>query len=1009
MSFDVQLSNPPQEGTSATVQVEVNGITYDVAVDANGAGTLTLDGLDNADVYNDSGSYTATVTGVTGGNFENVITGQSTTATVTETLDVTTVSITGTITTPSTIDVSNVEGEPNGINVYALDLNGNVQDLSIVSGTNHDGFGVNGKTSGSGASSELGFKDGNSEKIVVDFDTDVKSLDVAFAWRNNTESAKVTFFDEEGNEVGSAMVSGGGNSQEALVTYYDENGNVTKTETAQGGSDKVDLEYKFEPGNGQTFSKVEFSAPGYDDDYLINKITYKEVVSSDVTDVVATNAEVTLEIQTSNPPQAGTTAIAVVEVAGQEYQVQLDTNGRGTLNVEVNGNEELTATVKEIIGGNFEAVDVSSANWELATELISLDDSISVTEDQTYYLDSTDFGDNQVNVSEVQITELPLNGTLYMNDGNIVETIVTNEGKEINVYDNKQPITEGTVITMADIAAGKVTFEPEANSDEGGSFKFKVGDGNGNFANVEHTTTINVTGTADAPLLSMNIGEAIVIEANPEPQTTTFTNSQTDKVEGWWNTAEYDLGGTTNSVDITFKDLKGNKEEEAKIELLDQDGNVVDTIILEGNNGNGIETHTFTSEQEFSSIKISGNSSSDKFEVKEVSAEVTITDGNIINSANDYWTNNEEINGTEGSDTINIGTGDNKDINAGAGDDVINTPIQSGNNLGTGHFIDGGDGNDTLVIAEPRTGTLNGNSYEYRITDNGDGTTTIQKIGFNQYQEWDLNHYEVTTQNVEKIQFTDGTVTLGSDSSSPDGTETMYLYTIALQANVTDTDGSETLSAITITNLPEGTSLKDMTPNEDGSYTVEVDENGNADVTLVSNAQLDTSSLNGITASISATETNSGDVSTVTVNENGIVDIQAGSGDDTIEMNSADVENTRMDGGEGEDTLSILDEGEINLDLENLSSIEIIDMTNNQENNLNLDLQDMLQDSAEPTMIKILGDDADSVNVTNDEGFEKTTVTQDGNSFDVLSQGNLTIMIENGLMDDHNMGGGDNG
>jgi len=868
---------------------------------------------------------------------------------------------------------------------------------------------VNGKTSGSGASSELGFKDGNSEKIVVDFDTDVKSLDVAFAWRNNTESAKVTFFDDENNVVGSAMVSGGGNSQEALVTYYDENGNVTKTETAQGGSDKVDLEYKFEPGNGQTFSKVEFSAPGYDDDYLINKITYKEVVSSDVTDVVATNAEVTLEIQTSNPPQAGTTAIAVVEVAGQEYQVQLDTNGRGTLNVEVNGNEELTATVKEIIGGNFEAVDVSSANWELATELISLDDSISVTEDQTYYLDTTDFGDNQINVSEVQITELPLNGTLYMNDGNIIETIVTNEGKEINVYDNKQPITEGTVITMADIAAGKVTFEPEANSDEGGSFKFKVDDGNGNFANVEHTTTINVTGTADAPLLSMNIGEAIVIEANPEPQTTTFTNSQTDTVEGWWNTAEYDLGGTTNSVDITFKDLKGNKEEEAKIELLDQDGNVVDTIILEGNNGNGIETHTFTSEQEFSSIKISGNSSSDKFEVKEVSAEVTITDGNIINSANDYWTNNEEINGTEGSDTINIGTGDNKDINAGAGDDVINTPIQSGNNLGTGHFIDGGEGNDTLVIAEPRTGTLNGNSYEYRITDNGDGTTTIQKIGFNQYQEWDLNHYEVTTQNVEKIQFTDGTVTLGSDSSSPDGTETMYLYTIALQANVTDTDGSETLSAITITNLPEGTSLKDMTPNEDGSYTVEIDENGNADVTLVSNAQLDTSSLNGITASISATETNSGDVSTVTVNENGIVDIQAGSGDDTIEMNSADVENTRMDGGEGEDTLSILDEGEINLDLDNISSIEIIDMTNNQENNLNLDLQDMLQDSAEPTMIKILGDDADSVNVTNDEGFEKTTVTQDGNSFDVLSQGNLTIMIENGLMDDHNMGGGDNG
>jgi len=835
-------------------------------------GTLVVDVADS-DVYIDADTFSTKITDVVGGNFDNInYSDNEVTSTISDTIDVTTVSITGTITTPSTIDVSNVEGEPNGINVYALDLNGNVQDLSIVSGTNHDGFGVNGRTSGSGASSELGFKDGNSEKIVVDFDTDVKSLDVAFAWRNNTESAKVTFFDEEGNEVGSAMVSGGGNSQEALVTYYDENGNITKTETAQGGSDKVDLEYKFEPGNGQTFSKVEFSAPGYDDDYLINKITYKEVVSSDVTDVVATNAEVTLEIQTSNPPQAGTTAIAVVEVAGQEYQVQLDTNGRGTLNVEVNGNEDLTATVKEIIGGNFEAVDVSSANWELATELISLDDSISVNEDQTYYLDTTDFGDNQINVSEVQITELPLNGTLYMNDGNIVETIVTNEGKEINVYDNKQPIAEGTVITMADIAAGKVTFEPEANSDEGGSFKFKVDDGNGNFANVEHTTTINVTGTADAPILNMSIGEA-------------------NEVSG-------------SSVELNL---------------------------------NGYTTHN----------------------VGDMSQNQNINAGN----GKDYIVIGDTAGGT------NIVGGNGKDIIEIQGDIKGNTSV------------DGGNGKDTLILGKSE------DSYTVNNYTNNNGVISAQIIDKETGQT-------LTVNNVEEIKYS---------------TQASYEYTIDLSANVTDTDGSETLSAITIANLPEGTTLKDMTPNEDGSYTVEVDENGNADVTLVSNTQLDTSSLNGITASISATETNSGDVSTVTVNENGIVDIQAGSGDDTIEMNSADVENTNIDGGEGEDTLSILDEGEINLDLDNISSIETIDMTNNQENNLNLDLQDMLQDSAEPTMIKILGDDADSVNVTNDEGFEKTTVTQDGNSFDVLSQGNLTIMIENGLMDDHNMGGGDNG
>ena len=541
ITYTASLSTGVTANNDITVMISV-GANGEPASETNPALTITIpagqtsgtvdaivnrdnDDGSGEDKYKEIDSLSAAITNAVEtnagevGSLEN-LTFDSTpvTTTILDDSDVTTVSITGTITTPSTIDVTNVTGHPNGINVYAIGNDGQETNLSVITRTDHDGFGVETKINGvsredsNGDTKELGM----NEKIVVEFENEVKSIDVAFAWRNNHEKAVVTFFDENGEKVGSAMVSGGGSNTEALITYYDENGNITKTETAQGGSDKVDLEYKFEPGNGQTFSKIEFSAPGEYDDYLINKITYKEVVDSDITDVTITEGEVTLEIQTSNPPQEGYPAIAIVQVGDTEYQVQLDINGRGTLNVSINGDEELVATVKEIRGGNFEAVDVSGANWKLASDPTASDDNISVLEDQTYYLETDDFGNTQLNVKQVEITEVPQNGTLYIYNGNIVETIITNDGKTVNVYENKVAVSTGTVISMIDIAAGKVIFVPNENSDEEGSFKFKVGDSNGNFMETEYTTTIEVKAVADMPTASIDVTKIVSSTSSEE-------------------------------------------------------------------------------------------------------------------------------------------------------------------------------------------------------------------------------------------------------------------------------------------------------------------------------------------------------------------------------------------------------------------------------------------------------------------------------------------------------------
>ncbi|WP_171031025.1 MULTISPECIES: immunoglobulin-like domain-containing protein, partial [Pseudomonas] len=95
VTFNFQLSNPPQTGSATTLTVNVGGTEYQVNVDASGKGTLQVPNTNVDDVYKDESTVTATVTKVEGGNFENVsLDGATATATVADTLDTTTVTVT---------------------------------------------------------------------------------------------------------------------------------------------------------------------------------------------------------------------------------------------------------------------------------------------------------------------------------------------------------------------------------------------------------------------------------------------------------------------------------------------------------------------------------------------------------------------------------------------------------------------------------------------------------------------------------------------------------------------------------------------------------------------------------------------------------------------------------------------------------------------------------------------------------------------------------------------------
>ncbi|MEN5251639.1 type I secretion C-terminal target domain-containing protein, partial [Alcaligenes aquatilis] len=301
------------------------------------------------------------ITGVVDANdaFDHLSVGtqDSASTVIVDDFDPTSVSIKATVTKTSTIDVGNV-GNTDSFTVTATDKNGQTTNVSTVTGTDHDGFGVSGQA-GNGDDKELGY----GETLTVEFNNEVKSFDVQFAWRANSEKAKVEFFDAAGNSVGWAIISGGGSNTQALVTYYDANGDVTKTERVAGGSDKVDLAYTFEPGSGQNFTKAEFTAPGATDDYLVHSISYKEVVNEDATSIPGMESEVVFDIETSNPPDPSkydfetTFPTATVEIDGQTYEVTLDRNGKGSVTVTTDGTKDLTAKVVAV-DGNFEDVQV---------------------------------------------------------------------------------------------------------------------------------------------------------------------------------------------------------------------------------------------------------------------------------------------------------------------------------------------------------------------------------------------------------------------------------------------------------------------------------------------------------------------------------------------------------------------------------------------------------------------------------------------------------------------------
>nr|WP_314616290.1 immunoglobulin-like domain-containing protein [uncultured Pseudomonas sp.] len=497
VTFNFQLSNPPQAGSNTTLTVNVAGTNYTVKVDASGKGTLAVPNPNGEDVYNDASTLKATVTAVNGGNFENVsLTGATATAEIKDTIDTTTVAVTADpakegdanitfhfqlsnppqtgSTTTLTVDVGGVSrtvnidatgkgtlviANTNGEDVY-LDASSVTAKVTAVNGGNFENVSLTGAT----ATAEI--------KDTIDTTTVAVTANPA-----KEGDATVTFNFQLSNppQAGSATTLTVNVAGTNYTVKVDASGKGTLAVPNPNGEDVYNdastLKATVTAVNGGNFENVSLTGAN---------ATANIADTLDTTTVAVTanpakegDANVIFNFQLSNPPQSGSPATLTVNVAGTNYTVNLDATGKGTLAVPNPNGEDvyndastMTATVTAINGGNFEATSVTGATAvaniadTIDTTTLSITGTTAVAEggNATYTLTLTSPAKTDVTV-KLSYTGTATNGADYTG----VTTVTIKAGSSTANF---------TIPTLKDnVTEGTEQFTVKVDSATGGNFE----------------------------------------------------------------------------------------------------------------------------------------------------------------------------------------------------------------------------------------------------------------------------------------------------------------------------------------------------------------------------------------------------------------------------------------------------------------------------------------------------------------------------------------------------------
>ncbi|WP_310586347.1 tandem-95 repeat protein [Stutzerimonas frequens] len=373
-------------------------------------------------------------------------------------------------TTTTSITSANVNLSGQGYTVTAL--NGDGSTGSISHNSSPVGFGVQGNSS-NGSANELG----GAERLIVAFEAPVASATVQLAWLNSSENAAYTLYDSNN------VVIGGG--------------------TISGGSDGIDPGIALTSTNGSAISRIEFSAPGAGDDFLIHSITFASSTSYPLTITAAPTdidysesissitlelpAGATLSVGSANPD--GTWSVPLASDGTYSVSVDATTHAVTLSGLTMNlpgsptGSLEITATAVAQDGSSTASASThitigDTTAPETADVTVGADEDTSAV---TVTLSATDAGSSIANFT---VTSLPTHGTLSYNG---------------------QPVAIGQTIPAENNQA-TISFVPDANWNGSTAFQYRASDAAGNLDQSPATVSIQVSAVNDAPVNQLPSG-----------------------------------------------------------------------------------------------------------------------------------------------------------------------------------------------------------------------------------------------------------------------------------------------------------------------------------------------------------------------------------------------------------------------------------------------------------------------------------------------------------------------
>ncbi|QZD71407.1 LapA family giant adhesin [Pseudomonas sp. 3-2] len=436
------------------------------------------------DVYKDAGNVQATITNATGGNFENLVTSNTPAVTsVTDTIDTTTVSITG--------STSVTEGQTA---TYTVSLTNPAQTevtLKIVySGTAADGSDFTGVYT-----------------VKIPAGASSAQFNVA------TIDDKITEGTE--NFVVKIDSATGGNFENLAVSST--NGSVSTSIIDNDAPPVIDLDANNSSGATGADYKVTFTenTPGAG-----VSIADTDIKITDPDSTMLTGATVVLtNRQDGDALNLGNSVNGItINANSTNGTVTLTLSGNATLadymqaikNISFTNSSEDPSTVPRIItvtvtdGGNYSNTATTTVNVVAVNDApVAAPVNVTGTEDTPLVLGWSTFGvsdvDSPASSLGVKITQLPGEGKLQYLDGSTWKDVANNQ-----------------TFSKADIDAGKLRFLPDANeSGVNGYGGTGVGNNQADYAQIKFQPTdgqllgntgtikIDITPVADAPTLSV--------------------------------------------------------------------------------------------------------------------------------------------------------------------------------------------------------------------------------------------------------------------------------------------------------------------------------------------------------------------------------------------------------------------------------------------------------------------------------------------------------------------------